>query len=87
MTKPVLFLIGLAVGAALALPFGLVAQDVRPLGPGSYAIALGETTGAAWRINTVNGTVSLCAAPDNPAGEVAPRCTPWGADILANPSR
>lgn len=85
MRRPYIFIAGLAVGFALALPFGLVAQDVRPLGPGSYAITVGESAAFAWRLNTVNGTVSVCAAPDDSAGKTAPRCSPWGADIVATP--
>lgn len=85
MKRPYLFLAGLAAAFAFALPFGLVAQDVRPLGPGSYNIIIGENAQFAWRVNTVNGTVSTCAAPSDHAGKVAPRCSPWGADILANP--
>lgn len=85
MRRPYIFLAGLAAGFVLALPFGLVAQDVRPLGPGSYDIIIGENAQFAWRINTVNGTVSTCAAPSEPAGRTAPRCSPWGADIIANP--
>ncbi|NKB55444.1 MAG: hypothetical protein GKS00_03815 [Alphaproteobacteria bacterium] len=87
MTKPLLLLVGLAAGAALALPFGLVAQDVRPLGPGTYKIAVGESAAFAWRINTANGTVSVCAAPDDPASNTAPLCSPWGAGIISNPKR
>ena len=87
MKKTYVFLAGLAAGLSLALPFGLVAQDVRPLRPGSYALTLGESAAFAWRINTVNGTVSVCAAPDDPADKTAPRCSPWGADILAKLSR
>jgi hypothetical protein len=87
MTRLQIFLAGLAVGLAVALPFGLVAQDVRALGPGGYEIAVGESAAFAWRVNTVNGTVSVCAAPNDPAGKTAPRCSPWGADILANPNR
>lgn len=87
MTKPLIFLIGLAAGAAAVLPFGLVAQDVRALGPGSYEIALGDNTAFAWRLNTVNGTVSVCAAPEEPAGKIAPKCSPWGADFVPNRRR
>jgi hypothetical protein len=83
MRRTYIFLAGLAAGFAVALPFGLVAQDVRPLGPGSYNLVVGESAAFAWRVNTVNGTVSVCAAPDDPAGKTAPRCSPWGADILA----
>jgi hypothetical protein len=82
MRRPYIFAAGLAAGFALALPFGLVAQDVRPLGPGSYDLVVGPDAAFAWRVNTVNGTVSTCAAPDDPAGKIAPRCSPWGADIL-----
>ena len=85
MKRPYLFLASLAAGFAFALPSGLVAQDVRPLGPGSYNIIIGENAQFAWRVNTVNGTVSTCVAPSDPAGKVAPRCSPWGAGILANP--
>lgn len=87
MTRLGIFLIGAAVGVAAVLPFGLVAQDIRALGPGSYAIVVGDSAAFAWRLNTVNGTVSVCAVPDDPAGRVAPRCTPWGADIVPNPKR
>jgi hypothetical protein len=87
MTKFPTFLIGLAIGGAIALPFGLEAQDVRPLGPGTYNLVVGESADFAWRVNTVNGTVSVCAAPTDPAGKTAPRCSPWGADILTGPKR
>ncbi len=87
MTKLSILLVGLAIGAAFTLPFGLVAQDIRALGPGSYDLVVGESANFAWRVNTVNGTVSVCAAPDDPAGRTAPRCSPWGADILSNPKR
>lgn len=87
MTKPIVFLIGIAAGAVAALPFGLDAQDVRALAPGTYSIVVGENAAYAWRINTVNGTVSLCAAADEPAGKIPPRCSPWGADFVGKPNR
>jgi hypothetical protein len=87
MSKAMMFLIGVAAGLAAALPFGLDAQDVRALAPGSYHIAVAENAAHAWRINTVNGTVSVCAAPDEPAGSTAPRCSPWGADFVGKPAR
>ncbi len=83
MRPAYILLAGLAAGFVVALPFGLIAQDVRALGPGSYGLVVGENAAFAWRINTVNGTVSVCAAPDDPAGKTPPRCSPWGADILA----
>ena len=58
MKRPYLFLADLAAGFAFALPFGPVAQDVRPLGPGSFNIIIDENAQVAWRVNTVNGTVA-----------------------------
>ncbi len=87
MKKVSVFLLGLASGAAIVLPFGLVAQDIRPLGPGTYNLVVGESADFAWRINTANGTVSICTAPNDPAGKAAPHCSPWGADFVANPKR
>lgn len=84
MTKGQSLLIGLAAGAALALPFALSAQDSRALGPGFYNIAVGEGGSFAWRINTANGTTSYCAAPTDPTVR-APVCSPWSTGIIKDP--
>ena len=77
-------LIGLAAGAALALPLGLSAQDTNTLGPGFYQIAVAEGASFAWRINTANGTTSYCAAPNDPSKE-APVCSKWSTGIIKDP--
>jgi hypothetical protein len=78
-------LIGLVVGAALAVPIGLSAQDVtKTLGPGFYQIAVGSEALFAWRINTANGTTSYCAAPSDPTSK-APVCSPWSAGVIKEP--
>lgn len=87
MKKPLIFLIGVAAGIVVALPFGLDAQDVRALAPGTYHIAVGDNAAYAWRINTVNGTVSVCGVAGNPAGKEAPHCSPWGADFVGKSNR
>lgn len=84
MTRLQTFLIGLAAGAALALPFGLSAQDGRTLSPGFYEIAVSEDASVAWRINTANGTTSYCAAPSDPEA-AAPVCSTWSTGIVKDP--
>jgi len=87
MTRSRILMIGLALAAAAALPLAISAQDVRPLGPDIYRIAVSADGGIAWRLNTANGTVSTCRAPIDPAGRAAPRCSPWGADMVPYPKR
>jgi hypothetical protein len=84
MTRIQTLLIGLAAGAALALPFGLSAQDSRALGPGFCEIAVSGDASAAWRINTANGTTSYCTAPKDPASD-APVCSVWSTGIIKDP--
>ena len=84
MTKSQTLLIGLAAGAALALPFALSAQDTRAFGPGFYELSVGEGGAFAWRINTANGTTSYCAAPSDPA-VAAPVCSAWSTGIIKFP--
>lgn len=85
MTRIQTLLIGLVIGAGLALPLSLSAQDTRAtLGPGFYQIAVGEDASFAWRINSANGTTSYCVAPDDPAKK-APNCSQWSTGIIKDP--
>ena len=86
MNKMLYLAAGLAVGMAVAIPFGISAQDFRALGPGFYTIAVGQDGTFAWRVNTANGTVSVCRAAIEPAA-ASPACSPWSSTILKLPKR